>query len=200
VILIEKQIGDPMAKRSSLLSQKAKATKRVSKAQQLFAVQKGYGFAPEWDDIKLDSPNYDDVYQFSLNWCNAIFDNKDLKIEFLVWAKENEIDVGNMDSLADYHFNTIGKIAWIHNSGGPLTDTTLDWLDAKVLELKIKADIPQPIEIEIPKQIKKIRNDSQIGSIISETLKDSIFEQAEIDYSTLNQKQAIMNNVLDWNR
>lgn len=129
-----------MAKREKgILEEAAKAAakeKRARKARRATSSVKGVGEMPDVSDLRVSDTNYGARYTQAMTWVHMAFEPKDLREEFYLWAEGNNIDMKPYARLKkDDYFTTLGTVAWIANQGGELADSTLDWIDRKLIEL-----------------------------------------------------------------
>lgn len=77
------------------------------------------------------------------NWTHAMniarleIDNSQLKREFINWATSANIeDIQHFAALPDWHYVTIGKIAWLVNNGAAMSEQSKKFMESKISVLK----------------------------------------------------------------
>lgn len=94
-----------------------------------------YGLAPSWGHTKVTDKDYDNKYNYAVNWASYSLDIKELKANAIEWARNNNVDAGQLGSLNEGYFAHYGIVAWLMNKNAPLRPSTLDWFASKTKEL-----------------------------------------------------------------
>jgi hypothetical protein len=100
----------------------------------------GIGEAPNWADVTLDHPNHRSFYMNSLNWASMALEDKELKEETIKWLKLNGHPIDKIILLDDKYFITAGKICWILNTGGVITEESRTFLYTQLNKVTKRAD------------------------------------------------------------
>lgn len=101
-----------------------------------------YGMEPSFHNLTPSLPNYSSEYRQGMNWANAAFDNSELKDYYLDHSKNNGTYCKEYETLPDYRFITLGKLAWAISRGLVMSNTTQEFYNEKVSELNNKINSP----------------------------------------------------------
>lgn len=109
---------------------------------------------PNFPRMKLTSKQYQKHFWTAMNYAHVELTLERLKKETINWAKSNRYDVTKLNSIDKIYFGTIGKVFYIINNGGEVTDQVLG------STLKIMEEITsREIEVDDEPEVQTIQRD-----------------------------------------
>lgn len=143
------------------------------------AIELAYlGNLPDFSKLVVGAEDYKERYSSAMNYAWRIlrFDDAAATAEFITWAGQNGVQT-EFNGAEDYHFSTIGQIAWIANNGGELGPDSREWIIKQVAEINEKLAKRVPEITEVP--TRKVSKDEILirrkGEIFGE-VDDAIFD------------------------
>lgn len=145
------------------------------------------GDEPDFSKLVLDAEDYESQYSHALNYAWHLFryDHNGARDEFMRWAEKNSVQ-SDFPGAEDYHFSTIGQIAWIANSGGQISEKTREWVLGHVAGINEKLQTQDIFAPAIP--IRKLSKEEILArhrnEIFSE-IDEAVFDGTYLDHQNL---------------
>jgi len=96
---------------------------------------------PPFGEINPKNPNHAAVWREGMDWVRLEVNHNDLKDEFIKWAMSNNVEnSSHYHTLPNWHFVTIGRIAYLINRGAMPSESTVDWFFGKIAALPVAPD------------------------------------------------------------
>lgn len=142
---------------------------------------------PNISALVLSNEKYESVFRDWLNWLAATYAPADCKSFALAYVDKNQLPYENLDKVADFEFNQVGKMAFLLNEGGELEERVFNKIKPTFDELELKGKKIADKELMKAKYKKPVRNvalelSDEIQDLIilnsadDETLADMIFK------------------------
>ena len=94
------------------------------------------GDLPDFNDLTVSNSNYAMLYHAAIGYARHEFSNADLKQHMRTWCELNDHDWDWYESAPEWKFLSVGKIAWVSNNGGELTEQTHAWFDKEIQKIR----------------------------------------------------------------
>ena len=88
-------------------------------------------------EMKLGHPEYQRRYLYVEDYLRYEYNTKDLKKEALTWLQKHDKKLARLaPKVEDWRFMILGKLCFVLNHGGQLTDNAHQYIDKKINEIK----------------------------------------------------------------
>ena len=94
------------------------------------------GDLPDFNDLTVSNTEYAMLYHAAIGYARHEFNNAELKQHAKTWCELNDHDWDWYEAAPDWKFLSVGKIAWVSNNGGELTEQTQDWFDKELRKIR----------------------------------------------------------------
>jgi hypothetical protein len=139
-------------------------------------VMKNQDFGVDFAAISAVSDRHIRAWQQGMDTARIELDSSKLKREFMQWAQDNEIfGVDQFETLADWRFMTVGRMAWLMNNGAEIPESSMEFLikqmeilrgsPAEVAVVKAEPDDDRPLTAEGKRRIQYVNLYSYIDAV-----------------------------------
>lgn len=101
------------------------------------------GKRPDCTLVNSENPDREHAFADALRYAHDAFEPRELKAFACEYLERDDLRV-----MPDYHFATIGKVAWVALEGGTLELHNREWIARKLAEIE-RASVPVEAEVEI---------------------------------------------------
>lgn len=133
-----------------------------------------HSWIPPFGEITPKNPNHASAWREGMDWVRLEVNHNDLKDEFIKWAQSNAVEnASNYQSLPNWHFITIGRIAYLLNRGAIASENTVDWFFGKISELpttNVDIEIVDEAETPLPAKARRVIDYVNLYSFIDAVL------------------------------
>jgi len=113
---------------------------------------------PDYHGLMVTDTRYKHVYIKSLGVLQENMDAKTMKQSAIKFARDRNIEPrAAFAALEDWHYSTLGKVAYLYSIGFPLAKNTIEWMNKKARDLveEGKLAIQQNRNVEISPTVEK---------------------------------------------
>jgi hypothetical protein len=139
-------------------------------------VMKNQDFGVDFAAISAANDRHVRAWQQGMDTARVELDISRLKREFMQWVLGNDVQgVEHFETLADWRFMTVGRMAWLMNNGAEIPESSMEFLikqmgilrdsPAEVTVAKAESDDDRPLTAESKRRIQYVNLYSYIDAV-----------------------------------